>query len=206
MTDRSLRGAVLGGLAAFLVLVVLQHPLRPDLPPGERFISEYAKGSTASLQVAAFLAWALAFAAAAWLAARTPRRPIARALTTVALAVAAGGTVVAALFATQTVAGELQAGVQRTLEGRLHDLGTLALFAGLVVAALASLRLVPRKRFRVTVALLALALVATVPVLVALRLDLPGVGQRAFVLIGCAWTWRFAAEVPTRGTPLAGPS
>ncbi len=145
----------------------------------------------------------MAFAAAAWLAARAPRRPIARALTTVALAVAAAGTVVATLFATQTVAGELQPGVQRTLEGRLHDLGTLLLFAGLIVAALASVRLVPRARFRVTVALLALALVATVPVLVALRLDLPGIGQRAFVLIGCAWAFLFAVEVPSRGTPLA---
>ncbi|MCP9488376.1 MAG: DUF998 domain-containing protein [Solirubrobacteraceae bacterium MAG38_C4-C5] len=177
--------------------------MRADLPPGEHFISEYARGSTAPLQAAAFLAWAVAFAAAAWLAARAPRRPIARALTTVALAVAAAGTVVATLFATQTVAGELQPGVQRTLEGRLHDLGTLLLFAGLIVAALASVRLVPRARFRVTVALLALALVATVPVLVALRLDLPGIGQRAFVLIGCAWAFLFAVEVPSRGTPLA---
>ena len=192
---------MLGGLAAFLALVALQHPLRPDLPPGEHFISEYAKGSTAPLQFAAFLAWALAFAAAAWLAARAPRRPIARALTAVALAMASVGTLVAALFATQTVAGELQPGVQRTLEGRLHDLGSLLLFASLLVAAVAGVRLVPRTRFRVTVALLALALVATVPVLVALRLDLPGIGQRAFVLIGCAWAFLFALEVPTRGPP-----
>jgi len=116
---------------------------------------------------------------------------------------AAAGTVVAALFATQTVAGELQPGVQRTLEGRLHDLGTLLLFLGLIVAALASVRLVPRTRFRVTVALLALALLATVPVLVVLGLDLPGIGQRAFVLVGCAWVFLFAVEVPPRGTPPA---
>ena len=203
MTDRRLRGAVLIGLAVFLALVALQHPLRSDLPPGQHFISEYAKGSTAPLQVAAFLAWAVAFAAAAWLAARAPRRPIARTLTTLALAVAAAGTVVAAMFATQTVAGELQPGVERTLEGRLHDLGTLLLFFGLIAAAVASVRLVPRARFRATVALLAVALVAVVPLLVALGLDLPGVGQRAFVLIGCAWTWRFAIEVPPRGAPLS---
>ncbi len=196
--SRLLRGAVLGGLAVFLALVALQHPLRADLPPGGHFVSEYAKGSTGPLQLAAFLAWALAFAAAAWLAALAPRRPVARTVTAIALAVAAAGTVVAALFATQTVAGELQPGVQRTLEGRLHDLGTLLLFVGLLVAALASVRLVPRTRFRVTVALLALALVATVPVLVALRLDLPGIGQRAFVVIGCAWTCLFAVEVPPR--------
>jgi len=193
-----LRGAVLVGLAAFLALVALQHPLRADLPPGEHFISEYAKGSTAPLQLAAFMAWAVAFAAAAWLSARAPRRPIARPLTTGGLAMAAAGTIVAALFATQTVAGELQPGVQRTLEGGLHDLGTLLLFLGLIVAALASVRLVPRTRFRVSVAVLALALVATVPVLVALGLDLPGIGQRAFVVIGCAWTALLAVEVPRR--------
>src|SRR3712207_1000806 len=35
-----------GGLAVFVALLALAHPLRPDLPPAEHFISEYAVGWT----------------------------------------------------------------------------------------------------------------------------------------------------------------
>ena len=67
------------------------------------------------------------------------------------------GLVMTALWPTETVAGELPEGAQRTLGGRLHDLGTLAILAGL---------------------------------LVALRLDAPGIGQRGFILVGLAWHGR----------------
>ena len=137
--------------------------------------------------------------AAAALAARAPPpgRPFARWLTILALGAAGAGTVVAAVFATQTVGGELPPGTPRTTAGRLHDLGTLAIFCGLLVAGAASLRLVRRTRYRLTVAVLALALLAVVPVLVALELDAPGIGQRGFVLVGCLWLWRFVAELPS---------
>jgi len=176
-----------------------------DLPAAEHFISEYAKGSTAALQIIAFVAWALALGAGAvlaWRARTRPAkpRPLAGGLTAAALGVAAAGTLLAALFATQTIAGELPPGRARTLEGRLHDLGTLALFLGSLVGALASARLIPGARYRVVLALLALALLAVVPTLVALELDAPGIGQRAFALIGCAFLWRFsvAASGPSR--------
>ena len=134
--------------------------------------------------------------------ARPPGRPIARGLAVLAFALAAVGALMAAAFATQTVGGELPAGVERTLTGRLHDFGTLFVFAGLLLAALAGLRVVRRRRWRVTVALLALALLAIVPVLVALGVDAPGVGQRGFVLVGCALLWRFAVEAEeTVGEP-----
>jgi hypothetical protein len=192
-----MRALALGGLAAFLALVAIQHLLRPDLPPAEHFVSEYARGSTRPLQVAAFLLWAASMLAGAWLAAHggPPRRRVARAVAAGALVVAGGGALLAAVFASQTVAGELPPGVARTAAGRLHDLGTLLVLAGLVVAALASLRLVPRTGYRLTVAALGLLLLAVVPVLVALGLDAPGIGQRAFILVGCAWQWRFAASV-----------
>ena len=132
-------------------LVALEHLLRPDLPPGEHFVSEYANGWTRPVQTVAFLAWAAATGACAVLAARVPRRKIARALTVLALGAATVGLVMTALWPTETVAGELPAGVERTLGGRLHDLGTLAILAGLLVAALASLRLVPSTRYRLTV-------------------------------------------------------
>ena len=189
-----------GGLVAFVGLVALEHPLRPGLPPADHFVSEYAHGPTAPLQVAAFLAWAVATAACAVLAARVPHRRFARALTVVALAAAAAGLLVAATFATQTVGGELPAGVERTTGGRLHDLGTLAILGGLLVAALASLRLVPRRGYRLAVLGLGAALLAIVPVLVALGIDAPGVGQRGFILVGCAWQWVFV-RASLRATP-----
>ncbi len=54
-----------------------------------------------------------------------PRRRVARAVAVGALGAATAGLLLAAAFATQTVAGELPAGVERTTAGRLHDFGTL---------------------------------------------------------------------------------
>ena len=187
------RTVALGGLGAFVALVAVQHPLRDDLPPADHFISEYAKGSTAAVQVIAFLCWAVAMAATAACARTHAGRPWARGIVTAALCLSAAGCVVAALFATQTIAGELPPGTQRTTAGRLHDLGTLLILAGLLVAAFASLRLVRDRRYRWTVAGLGAALLAVVPVLVALGLDAPGIGQRALIAIGCLFLWRLAA-------------
>ena len=133
-------------------------------------------------------------AACALLAAHLPPpgRRLARALAIAALALAAAGAALTTLFATQTVAGELPREVARTTGGRLHDLGTLFILAGLLAGALASLRLVRRAAYRLQVAGLGLALLAVVPVLVWLGIDAPGVGQRLFILVGCAWQWRFA--------------
>jgi hypothetical protein len=184
---------VRAGVAAFIGLVALQHLLRPDLPVAERFVSEYARGSTALVQVTAFLAWAAAGAGCVALAARvrSPRR-LSRAVVILALGVAVAGTVLAAAFTTQTVGGELPAGVQRTTAGRLHDFGTLLILSGLLIGALASLRLLATWRYRFAVAGLAVVLLAIVPVLVALGIDAPGIGQRGFILVGCTWQLVFA--------------
>lgn len=199
------RKLVPAGLAGFVVLVALQHVLRPGLPPADHFVSEYANGSTRPVQTVAFLAWAVATGACVPLALRSePRgtRRIARALTAAALSVATAGTLLCAAFRTQTIAGELPAGAARTTEGRLHDIGTLLILAGLLLAALASLRLVRSWRYRGTVAALAFALLAIVPVLVAVGWDAPGIGQRGFILVGLAWQWVFASS--TRGPGSAG--
>lgn len=185
--------AVRAGLLLFVGLVALEHVLRPDLSPAERFVSEYARGWTQPIQVTAFVAWALATTACAVLAARIPvHRPLARAVTLLGLVAATAGLLVAAAFPTETVGGELPAGVVRTTGGRLHDLGTLGVLAGLVLAAAASLRLVPRRGYRLAVLALAAALLAIVPLLVALGIDAPGIGQRGFILVGCAWQLTFA--------------
>lgn len=180
------------GLALFVGLVAVQHVLRPSLDPAQRFVSEYAVGWTQPLQVAAFAGWALATGACAVLAVRGAGRRVARGIAAVALAAATAGLLLAAVFPTQTVGGELPAGVERTISGRLHDLGTLAIFAGLALAAVASLRFVRSRGYRLTLAVLAVALLAIVPVLVALGIDAPGIGQRGFILVGCAWQWSFA--------------
>jgi hypothetical protein len=64
------------------------------------------------------------------------------------------------------------------------------------VAAAASLPLIRTRRYGLTVAALAVALLAIVPVLVALGIDAPGLGQRAFVLVGCAFQCAFAMQLP----------
>ena len=192
------------GLALFVGIVALEHVLRPGLDPAERFVSEYAVGWTQPLQITAFAGWSLATAACAVLAARAPQRPIARGITVVALAAASAGLLVAAVFATETVGGELPAGVERTLGGRLHDLGTLFVFAGLMIAAAASVRLIARRGYRLAVLGLLVALFAIVPVLVLLGLDAPGIGQRGFILVGLAWQWLFAGAILRREGPAAG--
>jgi hypothetical protein len=183
---------VLCGLAAFVGLVALQHLLRTDLPATEHFVSEYARGWTWPLQTVAFLAWAAATGACAVLAARMPERPIARTLVALMLALAVVGLVMAAAWRTETVGGVLPPDVVRTLGGRLHDLGTLGILAGLLLAALTSLRLVRAARYRLVVVALGVTLVAIVPVLVVLRLDAPGIGQRGFILVALGWQWAFA--------------
>lgn len=199
----SARALALGGTAAFLLVVAVLHLLRPDVAPVERFVSEYGRGWSGPLMSVAFACWAVGIAATAVLAARagSPGRPVARVLATGGFTVAAAGAVLAALFATQTVAGELPARVARTTAGRLHDLGTLLLLAGLLLAALASLRLVRGLRYRLTLAGLAVVLVAIVPVLVAFGLDAPGLGQRGFILVGCVFLWRFAVEAGAASRP-----
>jgi hypothetical protein len=196
--------AARAGLVVFVAIVALEHVARPGLDPAERFVSEYAVGWTQPLQITAFAGWSLATAAGAVLASRARERPVARALTAGALGLAAAGLIVAAVFATETVGGELPAGVERTTGGRLHDLGTLGVFAGLVLACAASLRLVPSRRYRLTVLALAVALFAIVPALVALGLDAPGIGQRGFILVGCAWQWVFAGAMSRRDAPRPG--
>ena len=193
----TLRTVVRSGLAAFVGLVALEHLLRPDLPPAARFISEYGRGWTQPVHVAAFAGWTVAGGGCAALAGRG-RGPRA-ALAVAAFGIAAAGAVLAAVFATQTVGGELPPDVVRTFSGRLHDAGTLLILGGLLVAAAATVPLIRTRRYRLTIAGLAGALLAVVPVLVALGLDAPGLGQRGFVLTGCAFQWAFAVQVPMAG-------
>lgn len=179
------------GLAGFVGLVALLHLLRADdLPPADHFISEYARGDPGWIMVLAFWSWAvsLALLASRW-----------RGAMRVLLAIAAAGAFFAGCFATQTVAGVLPEGVQRTTTGRLHDIATLGIFVGALLAAIWSTRVVRRRGYRLAVLGLAVALFAIVPVLVALGLDAPGIGQRGFVLVGVVWQVLATREVARDG-------
>jgi len=175
---RSSRTAALG-LAGFVGLVVAQHLYRADLPPGQHFVSEYANGEGGFVQVVAFGCWAISLGAQASLAEPS--------VTRAALGVAAAGSVMTACFATVTVAGKLPAGATRSTAGQLHDIGSLLIFTGLLVAVVASTRALARPGYRRSVAVLTLVLLLIVPFMSALGLDEPGWGQRAFIAIGCAW-------------------
>lgn len=192
-----------GGLLAFAGLVALEHPLRADLPATDHFISEYASGATHPIAIAAFLAWGTAMAATAGLAWQQEQRAV-----PALLAIAAVGTCVCAAFATQTVAGELPPGAVRTTAGRLHDQGTLLVFAGLLGAALWGLRGVRSRRYRLGLLACGAGLLLAPAALVAAGLDWPGVGQRAIVLVGVGWLWLYVSELApaTRGRRTPAPA
>lgn len=195
MTSSRVRTLGLAGLVGFAGLVAAQHLWRADdLPPAEHFVSEYAVGEGGWVQVVAFLSWAASLAATAEVARRgsaSSGRRIAQAVSLAGLAAGAVGAVACAAFTTETVAGELPAGVVKSTAGELHDLGSAFIFFGLLVAAVASVRLVRRRGYRLSVLGLAVLLVLIPSGLVALGYDAPGWGQRGFIAVGCLWQWRF---------------
>ncbi len=190
----SLKTVALAGAGAFVALVALEHPLRPSLPATQHFISEYGNGSTRAVASAAFVAWGVGLGALALAAARE-RMPVVAAGAVVAVA----GTLMDAIWRTQTVAGELPVGVVRTTEGRLHDLGTLLILAGLVVSAVASLWRLRSARWRWSVVGLLVGFLAVPGVLVAAGLDWPGIGQRGIILVGVAYGALAAVELARPG-------
>jgi hypothetical protein len=195
MTIPRARTLGLAGLAGFVGLVAAQHIWRADdLPPAEHFVSEYAVGDGGWVQVVAFLAWAGSLAATVAVARRAHaggERRIARSVVLAGVTAGAVGAVACAAFATETVGGELPAGVVKSTAGQLHDLGSAFIFFGLLIAGIASVRLVRRRSYRLSVLALAVLLFLIPGALIALGYDAPGWGQRGFIAVGCLWQWRF---------------
>lgn len=188
------RTLALSGLGAFVGLVALQHLWRADdLPPADHLISEYANGAGGWVQVVAFLAWSVSLGATTVLArqAGAGDRRLARGVVVAGVAAGAVGAVACAAFATETVGGELPAGAIKSTAGQLHDLGSAFIFFGLLVAAVASVRVIRRRDYRYSVLGLALLLFLIPSVLVAAGYDAPGWGQRGFIAVGCLWQLRF---------------
>jgi hypothetical protein len=136
--------------------------------------------------VAGFVAWACSLAALAELVRRDGEAGSRRAIVAL-LTLAAAGVVVTAAFPTQTSAGVLPSGVERSLAGRLHDLAsgvvTLALAAAGVVSAVAYRRR-PREFGRLAISLLLLTVVLAGTLAAA---GAPGLRQRSLILAACGW-------------------
>jgi Protein of unknown function (DUF998) len=181
----------LAGLGTFVGLVVVQHATRAgDLPPAEHFISEYSRGAGGQVQVVAFGAWAVSLGATATVVARRRAvfgRRIARGLAVLGLGVGTAGALLCASFATETVGGKLPAGAIKSTAGQLHDLGSGLILLGVLVAAVATLRLPVSRAFRLTVLGLAALLLLIPAALVTAGYDAPGWGQRGVIGVGCLW-------------------
>lgn len=201
-------GVAIASLSWFVLTVVLEHVLVPDLGPARHTISEYAnaRGAAGPLMVAGFLIWASSLGTTALLVLRDSLQGRAAMMRVVGnvlsalLLIAAVGAIVVAVFPTPTSAGLLPPGQLDSNTGRLHALGSDLIQLCFYPAVLLSL-IVPTPRWfpLVAVALLVIA-VAVGPVLALLGVDASGARQRVRLAAGCGWqfallaAWRSAAR------------
>jgi hypothetical protein len=186
-----------GGLLAFALTVGLEHVLEPALNPLRHQVSEYANSPSGAVMVLGFALWAISLSATAFLVGRRWRDlPL-----SLALALAGLGIAIAALFATETVAGELPPGAALTTTGKLHDLGSglaaLALIGGALIVAFRARAPVPLRK--ATLWLLPASLILSL----ALLLTDPSVGglrQRLLLLVGCVWQLMLLSALPDTAT------
>lgn len=176
----------IGCLVAFVAIVAVQH-VASGLDPLRHMVSEYANGSAGPLMVVGFALWAASLALAAVGVLGSTLGPRWRAALAVLLGIACLGAVVTASFATQTVAGRLPPGVEWAARGELHDAGSGLLILAVLAAALVTcFAPVSTRLRRLTVALLAAAVVLDVGLLLVGE-SVGGLRQRLLLAIGCAW-------------------
>jgi hypothetical protein len=114
-------------------------------------------------------------------------RPLANVLAAL-LAVAAAAVVVLAVFPTQTVAGALPAGVEWTVDGRLHDAGSGVTTITLLAASVVSLWLPSAHRAyrRTVIGLLVIATAGSIAGL-AIGASVDGARQRLLLAVAIGW-------------------
>ncbi len=136
---RVLGGAAIAGAVAWVAIIGLLHLLRPDLEPGDAYISNYARGDWAWLMRLAFF-----LNAAGWAAAGEGLRRTVPGRAGIALAVLAWlgalGLVVAGVFRADPLGSPTV-----SVEGWLHSRG-----AGLAFITLIAVGLVGWRAFRGT--------------------------------------------------------
>ncbi len=194
-------GVAIASLSWFVLTVVVEHLLVPEVEPARHTISEYANagGAPGALMVAGFLIWAASLATTAVLVLRAPlggHAGVMRALRNLLFAlllVAAVGAMVVGLFPTETDAGLLPADSFESNTRRLHALGSDLIQLCFYPAVLLSLILPgPRWFSNVAVAVLVIA-VAVAPALAALGVDASGARQRVQLAAGCGWQFALLA-------------
>jgi hypothetical protein len=139
VTEISQTGALLAfaGAAAFAVLLVALHFIKPGLDPSWHFISEYAIGDYGWIMVLAFLSFALGYVSL-FVAIRLQLRTIVGRIGLVLLLVSALGLTIAAIFTTDPITVSENA---VTTEGKIHNLGGTLGIAMPVAAALVGWKL-----------------------------------------------------------------
>jgi hypothetical protein len=170
-------------LAVFVAALIGEHLLEPSLSPLQSVISEYARTGTGEVMRCGLAAWALSLLCLGVVQWHGGRR-----VQAAGMALAAGGCVLVVAFTTQAVAARVPAGVERTLEGRLHDLGGELLIVGLLVAVVVGALRGPRSTW--SRAVVVVAIVVSVGLLLVGD-PAPGLRQRALVL--CAIVWQAIA-------------
>jgi len=186
-------------LAVFIAIVVLEHLLQPGLSPGRHRISEYANSSPGWLMTSGFIAWTAALASAAVATALAPVDPIRiRHFVAALLLLATMGAAANAAFKTGTSGGVVPPGHRLTTANRIHDIGSGGLALVLWVAVLSSLGLSDRRLRARSAAALTEGVVSAV-VFSSWVLDLPGINQRALVLVACAWQFSLLAALGRAG-------
>jgi hypothetical protein len=126
-TERAVAVFVLTGAAAFVVLVALLHALQSETNDNDA-LSEYALGEFGWLMNAAFVAGAVAFAATAFVLARSLHRSASARTGVVVLIIAALGWL---LLAAGNIDPE---GEKQTTHGLIHGIGFLLGFPAMLIA------------------------------------------------------------------------
>jgi Protein of unknown function (DUF998) len=192
------------GLALFLLIVASLGLLEAGYDPLRQRISELIHTGGGRLVQVGFLAWAFSLVVLGGLVVTSPS-DLGRQRTTVlaaaGLGMAVAGLLLVACFATDRgaeVAGEV---VHATSAGRLHDIGSTLVAAGISLAVLACG--IWRRDFRLLGAIIAAAAVLSGALLLGLGDPLPGLRQRCLVACACFWQamvlLRLRASGPTSG-------
>jgi len=129
-TSRTAAPLSFAAAGTFLVVVAALHVIEPEFDPSWRMVSEYALGRYGWIMVLAFLSLAVS-CVALFVAIRSQTRTIGGYIGLAFLLVAAGGLIIAAVFATDPITASHD---ELTIHGNLHGLGA-ALGTGFPIAA-----------------------------------------------------------------------
>ena len=197
---RSLASAAMAGAAAFTVVVLAFHLLRPDLDPALDYISYYAVGRYGALMVAAFVALGLGCVALA-LAIRGATRGAISLIGCTLLGLAGLGLIVGGI-----APSDLE-GAPPTTTGAVHVIGAalvglLGLFVATLVLSVTLARRPERSSRLIWVGLGLLMMVAFLGFATSSE-TVPGLGQRVLVSSEVLWLLVTAARLRTLAVPPA---